>query len=75
MALLTHKDHSHEELLRYTEKVSVIHQLDNLLTYPAVKKRVDEGKLYLHGWYYHIENGDIEYYDDEDYEFKPLSQK
>ena len=75
VALLTHKDRSHEELLRYTEKVSVIHQIDNLLTYPAVKKRVDEGKLYLHGWYYHIENGDIEYYDDEDYEFKPLSQK
>lgn len=75
IALLTHKDMPKEELLRYTEKVSVIHQLDNLLTYPAVKKRVDEGKLFLHGWHYDIENGDIEYFDDEAYEFRALSQK
>ena len=75
IALLTHKEMPKEALLRYTEKVSVIHQLDNLLTYPAVKKRVDEGKLFLHGWHYDIENGNIEYFDDEDYEFKPLSQK
>jgi len=75
IALLSHKDKPHEELMRYTEKISVIHQLDNLLTYPAVKRRVDEGTLFLHGWHYDIETGDIEYYDDEDYEFKPLSQK
>jgi len=75
VALLSHKESPKEELLRYTEKISVIHQLDNLLTYPAVKKRVDEGTLFLHGWHYDIETGDIEYYDDDDYEFKPLSQK
>ena len=75
IALLTHKEKPREELLRYTEKVSVIHQLDNLLTYPAVKRRVDEGKLFLHGWHYDIENGDIEYFDDEAYEFRALSQK
>jgi carbonic anhydrase len=75
IALMTHKESPKEELLRYTEKVSVIHQIDNLLTYPAVKRRVDEEKLFLHGWYYDIETGDIEYYDDDNYEFKPLSQK
>ena len=74
VALLTHKNRPKEELLRYTEKISVIHQLDNLLTYPAVKKRVDAGKLFLHGWYYDIVTGNIEYYDDESYEFKPLSE-
>ncbi|MCB4743565.1 MAG: carbonic anhydrase [Sulfurovum sp.] len=75
VALLTHKNHPKEELLRYTEKISVIHQIDNLLTYPAVKRRVDEERLFLHGWYYDIENGEIAYYDNEDYEFKSLSQK
>jgi len=75
IALMTHKHSDREILLRYTEKISVIHQIDNLLTYPAVKKRVDEEKLFLHGWYYDIENGEIEYYDDEAFEFKPLSQK
>jgi len=62
-------------LLRYTEKVSVIFQLENLLTYPAVKKRVERGELFLHGWYYDIEDGLIEYYDDEKYEFLALGAK
>ncbi len=75
VALLAYKKDDKETMLRYTEKISVVYQLDNLLTYPGVKKRVDEGTLFLHGWHYHIEHGDIEYYDDENYEFKPLSQK
>lgn len=62
-----------EALLRYTEKVSVLFQLRNLLSYPTVKKRVEEGKLFLHGWYYNIKNGEIEFYDDETYEFKLLT--
>ncbi len=75
VALLAYKNNDKETMLRYTEKISVVYQLDNLLTYPGVKKRVDEGTLYLHGWHYHIEDGDIEYYDDDNYEFKPLTKK
>ena len=73
--MLTCKEKGQEELLRYTEKLSVVFQLENLLTYPAVKRGVEEGRIYLHGWHYDIENGNIEYYDDENFEFKPLSQK
>jgi carbonic anhydrase len=61
-----------EELLHYTEKISILFQLDNILTYPMVKKRVDEGNLFLHGWYYDIITGVISYYDDESDSFKPL---
>jgi len=75
VALMSVPEAKKEELLRYTEKISVIFQLDNLLTYPAVKKRVEAGKLFLHGWYYDLEAGSIEYYDDESYEFMPLSSK
>jgi len=75
VALLAHKHSSKEILLRYTEQISVVYQLDNLLTYPAIKRRVEEGTLFLHGWHYDIENGNIEYYDDEDFEFKTLGQK
>jgi carbonic anhydrase len=75
VAMLTCSEQSKEELLRYTEKISVVFQLDNLLTYPAVKQGVEDGTIFLHGWHYHIEDGEIEYYDDENYEFKPLSQK
>jgi carbonic anhydrase len=75
VATLAHKNDDREKMLRYTEKISVVYQLDNLLTYPAVKRRVEEGSLFLHGWHYCMENGDINYYDDENYEFKPLGEK
>lgn len=75
VALLAYKDADKDVMLRYTERISVVYQLDNLLTYPAVKRKVEEGTLYLHGWHYNIENGQIDYYDDENYEFKALTQK
>lgn len=74
-ALLSMKGKPQDEILRYTEKVSVIFQLENLLTYPAVKRRMEKGTLFLHGWHYNLKDGKIEYYDEESYEFKELSQK
>jgi len=61
-----------KELLDYTEKISVVYQLENLLSYPAVRRGVEEGRIYLHGWHYRLEDGSIHYYDDESYEFIPL---
>ncbi|MEA1891827.1 MAG: carbonic anhydrase [Campylobacterota bacterium] len=61
-----------EDLLRLTEKLSVIKQIENILTYPNVKKRFENGDLYIHGWYYNIENGNIDYYNADTYEFLPL---
>ena len=63
-----------KELLRATERLSIVTQIENLLTYPYVKKLVDEDKLFIHGWYYDIETGAIEYYDPDFYEFRPLSE-
>lgn len=63
-----------EELLRLTEKLSVIKQIENILTYPSVHKRFEEGTLHIHGWCYDIENGKIEYYNGETYEFEPLTK-
>ncbi len=75
VAMLAYKDESKEKMLRYTEKISVVYQIDNLLTYPGIKRRVEEGTLFLHAWYYDMESGDIEYYDDDNYEFKLLCKK
>ncbi|BCD67459.1 carbonic anhydrase [Nitratiruptor sp. YY09-18] len=61
-----------ELLLRTTEKASILVQLQNLLTYPAVKKRVEAHELFLHGWYYKIESSEIEYFDEEVGDFKPI---
>jgi len=63
-----------EELLRLTEKLSIINQIDNILTYPNVKKRFEEGDLHIHGWSYDIETGKIEYYNADTYEFLPLKE-
>lgn len=67
------EDAQKDELLRLTEKLSVISQIEHLLTYPFVKEKVDAGKLHIHGWMYDIANGDIEYYDPDECEFKSLS--
>lgn len=75
VAMLAYKDQSNEKMLRYTEKISVVYQIDNLLTYPGIQRRVEDGTLFLHAWYYDMQSGDIEYYDDDNYEFKPLIQK
>lgn len=62
-----------EELLRVTEKLSVITQIENLLTYPEVKKQVENDNLHIYGWYYDIETGSIDYYDPDTYQFVPLN--
>ncbi|MBN2894570.1 MAG: carbonic anhydrase [Campylobacterales bacterium] len=52
-----------EQLYRETEKLSILHQLENLLTFPEIERRVEAGELSLHGWYYQIEDGSILCYD------------
>jgi carbonic anhydrase len=59
--------------LELTEKVSVLFQLNHLLSYPEVKRKVEEGELFLRGWYYKIETCELEYYDDEKKIFMPMA--
>jgi len=61
------------ELLRLTEKLSVVTQIENLLTYPYVKEKVDAGTLHIHGWVYDIETGQIEYYDPDESVYRSLN--
>lgn len=48
-----------EEVLRRSERRSIVVQLKRLLSYPIVRERVEAGKLHLHGWYYVIEEGRV----------------
>ncbi|NKQ40898.1 MAG: carbonic anhydrase [Sulfurovum sp.] len=63
-----------KELLNYTEKISVVLQLENLLTYPAVKRGVENGSIFLHGWHYDLGNGKIEYYDEDKMLFETFTE-
>lgn len=52
-----------EEALRRVEQRSVVLQLEHLLTFPMVARRVERGELFLHGWHYHVGSGRVEILD------------
>jgi carbonic anhydrase len=60
-----------EEALRRTEQRSIVLQLERLIGYPMVARGVQEGRLFLHGWHYVIEEGRILVFDVERGEFVP----
>ncbi len=61
-----------EEALRRTEQRSVALQLERLMGYPMVRRRVEEGRLYLRGWHYLIEEGRVLVLDVESGQFEPF---
>ncbi|MFZ9659392.1 MAG: carbonic anhydrase [Arcobacteraceae bacterium] len=70
------KTETKTEKIRLTEQVSVVFQLENLLTYPAVAKGIEDGTITIHGWYYDLQTGVIKHFDTDTFEFKDLiSQK
>ena len=48
-----------EEMLRRVEQRSVVVQLEHVLSFPMVRSRVERGELFLHGWHYMIETGEV----------------
>ena len=41
------------------ERAAISGSLNNLLSYPWVKERVDAGTLVLHGWWFDLDTGDL----------------
>jgi len=68
------KNAEKEALLRLTEKLSIVTQIENLLSYPYVKSKVDTGEINIHGWLYDIEDGNIQFYDPDETRFKTLEE-
>ncbi|MBL0686887.1 MAG: carbonic anhydrase [Sulfurospirillum sp.] len=66
------KNATKNKKLELTEKVSIVFQMKNLLSYPEIKDRVSSGKLSLRGWYYKIKTGELEYFCDLKREFLPM---
>lgn len=52
-------DSPQEALQEITEKENVLAQIENLETYPFIAQALNEGTLYLHGWYYEIGAGQM----------------
>lgn len=55
------------------ETASILVSLENLLTFPWVKERVQQGSLMLHGWYFDIEQGSMVAYNPYTGKFEPLN--
>jgi len=45
------------------EQQAILVSLDNLMTFPWIRERVEQGTLALHGWYFDIERGELLGYD------------
>jgi carbonic anhydrase len=59
--------------LRHVEREAVKVSLDNLLTFPWVKKRVEDERLKLHGWWFDLEVGELLAHEAED-DWKSLTR-
>ena len=42
---------------------AVVLQLERLMDYPMVRRRVEDGSITLHGWHYVIEDGEVHVFD------------
>lgn len=42
-----------------TEQLNIIKQLENLMTYPFIKERVEKEELNIYGWYFIIPTGEV----------------
>jgi len=51
-----------EELDRCCERQSVLVSLENLMTFPFIRERVEAGDLEIHGWYLDIAEGELSQY-------------
>lgn len=55
------------------EEASILVSLENLLTFPWIKERVQQGKLNLHGWHFDLKTGKVMAYNPERGHFEPLT--
>ncbi|MFO1235384.1 MAG: carbonic anhydrase, partial [Rivihabitans pingtungensis] len=58
--------------LAVAERVSILVSLDNLMSFPWVRNRVETGKLQLLGWYFDIQEGALYGFDAHSKRFTPL---
>jgi carbonic anhydrase len=57
------------------EQWAISLSLDNLLSFPWIRERVEAGNLTVHGWYFDFDSGELLGYSAETDEFVPLVAK
>jgi len=62
-----------EKQARACEQAAILVSLDNLMTYPWLKERVEAGRILLHGWYFDIATGRLLSYHPTSRRFEAIS--
>jgi carbonic anhydrase len=72
--LASHPVATLEEQACACEKAAIGVSLQNLMTFPWIRERVEAGKLGLHGWYFDLEAGQLLAIDSASGQFQPVMQ-
>ncbi|HWB33239.1 MAG TPA: carbonic anhydrase [Acidobacteriaceae bacterium] len=68
-------DRPQPEQVRACEQGAIELSLQNLMTFPWIRERVERGEMDLHGWYFDIDAGDLLAYSPETKSFVSLVPK
>lgn len=60
--------------LRELTQENILLQIEHLKTHPTVKKKMTEGNLRIHGWYYEFETGEVYLYNELENKFIAFEQ-
>lgn len=79
--LMDHLENRHPDItkdpslkLMHLTQDNVLLQMEHLKTHPAVAKRLAEGTLNIHGWYYEIDTGEVHIYNPQKKAFISFEQ-
>ena len=56
-------------------QINVLQQIEHLKTYPNVQKRIAEGTLDIHAWWFNIKEAEVYAYDQRDHKFRLVEEK
>lgn len=57
--------HDKDAFQKHVEQSSILNSLKNLMTFPFIKERVEDGRVELHGWYFDFSSGELFGYNEE----------
>ena len=63
-----------EDRFRAAEEENVLFSIEQLHTYPCVERRLAEGSLRLHAWFFKIGTGELYAYEPEQKQFIPIKR-
>lgn len=66
---------SRAEFLERMEKASIANTLDNLMTFPRLRKLIERDEVTLHGAYFGVALGELSVLDQKTGEFRPVRAK